>query len=73
MEGILNKEDIRALQKLWAGTTEELKRGSQAALTFFMAGFRDLLGACDSQWCVAYHGQTPSDVYSIQIFEGWWV
>lgn len=69
----IHQDDLEKLQTLWKGTTDQLKNGSQAALTHFMGGLRGLLGAVDCQWCVAYHGQTPSDVYSIQIFDGWWV
>ncbi|MBK1835080.1 helix-turn-helix transcriptional regulator [Roseibacillus ishigakijimensis] len=70
---LITPDDERRLAELWQSTNDKLSLGSQAALKHFMIGLRDLIGACDCQWYAAQRGLTPCDVFSVKVFDKWWV
>ncbi|MGE9267575.1 MAG: LuxR C-terminal-related transcriptional regulator [Verrucomicrobiales bacterium] len=61
------------LQALWRQLAEDLEGPATDALLLFMKRLCELLDGDDCHWYAGRHGASPCDVFSLEIFAGWWL
>lgn len=61
------------LQHIWRQLADDLTGVADSALLNFLNNLCKLFEGVDCQWYAGRRDVTPSDVFSLEIFAGWWI
>ena len=67
---LISPERLAILQQLWGMSRGSLD--SEASLRIVLKLFAELLNANNCSWLASCYGKSPSELYYIELFNGWW-
>ncbi|MGB0991761.1 MAG: LuxR C-terminal-related transcriptional regulator [Akkermansiaceae bacterium] len=69
---MLSSQETEQLHALWRVAADTKLTDTRASLRQFTEALAKLLNAKNVMWLAAIYGKAPSDVFSSQLFNGWW-